>query len=108
MAMAQLASLRLRVGTGRLSVTWGEAALIIGLYIAPAGWLPAATFVGVGLAWLLLSIFADLRTPIEAVQIAICQTIAVAAGVLVAGALCRPDRRPRSPRRWPGRCSWAP
>ena len=90
MAMAQLASLRLRVGTGRLSVGWGEAALIIGLYIAPAGWLPAATFVGVGLAWLLLSIFADLRTPIEAVQIAICQTIAVAAGVLVAGALSDP------------------
>src|SRR6201991_2508869 len=46
MALAQLASLRLRIGSGRLSVTWGEAALIIGLYVAPSGWLPAATFAG--------------------------------------------------------------
>ena len=37
MALAQLARLRFRVGSGTVSVTWGEAALIIGLYLAPAG-----------------------------------------------------------------------
>jgi diguanylate cyclase (GGDEF)-like protein len=90
MAMAQLASLRLRIGSGRMSVTWGEAALIIGLYIAPAGWLPAATFVGAGVAWLLLSLFADLRTPIEAVHIALCQTVAVTVAVTVTCAFADP------------------
>jgi diguanylate cyclase (GGDEF)-like protein len=90
MAVAQLASLRLRFGSGRMSVTWGEAALIIGLYIAPAGWLPAATFVGAGVAWLLLSLFADLRTPIEAIHIALCQTVAVTVAVTVTCAFADP------------------
>ncbi|HEX2774223.1 MAG TPA: hypothetical protein VHN18_17585, partial [Micromonosporaceae bacterium] len=31
-AVAQLARLRIPVGSGSVSVTWGEAALIIGLY----------------------------------------------------------------------------
>ena len=43
MALAQLARLRLRVGSGMVNVAWGEAALIVGLYLVPAGWLPAAS-----------------------------------------------------------------
>jgi len=97
MALAQLASLRLRIGSGRLSVNWGEAALIIGLYTAPSGWLPAATFAGAGAAWLLLSIFAKLRTPLEVVHIAACQTVAVAAAVTVACRLADPLGSPLTP-----------
>ena len=47
---------------GHVSVTWGEAALIVGLYLAPAGWLPAATFARRGIAWTLLSLFTERRT----------------------------------------------
>ncbi|MEV0713605.1 bifunctional diguanylate cyclase/phosphodiesterase [Asanoa sp. NPDC050611] len=97
MALAQLASLRLRIGSGRLSVTWGEAALIIGLYAAPSGWLPAATFAGAFAAWLLLAIFAKLRTPLEVVQIAASQTVAVAAAVTVACRLADPIGAPLTP-----------
>jgi len=97
MALAQLASLRLRIGSGRLSVTWGEAALIIGLYAAPSGWLPAATFAGTFAAWLLLSVFAKLRTPLEVVFIAASQTVAVAAAVTVACLLSDPIGAPLEP-----------
>jgi len=97
MAVAQLASLRLRIGSGRLSVNWGEAALIIGLYLAPPGWLPAATFVGAAAGWLLLSLFARLRTPLEALHIALCQTVAVSAAVTVACVLGDPIGAPLTP-----------
>ena len=39
-ALAQLARLRFRSAAGMVSITWGEAALIVCLYLAPAGWLP--------------------------------------------------------------------
>ncbi|MDG4820973.1 bifunctional diguanylate cyclase/phosphodiesterase [Asanoa sp. WMMD1127] len=97
MALAQLASLRLRIGSGRLSVTWGEAALIIGLYAAPSGWLPAATFAAALAAWLLLATFAKLRTPLEVVHIAASQTVAVAAAVTVACRLADPIGAPLTP-----------
>ena len=78
--LAQLARLRFRSAAGMVSVTWGEAALIVCLYLAPAGWLPAATLLGAGLAWTMLSLHDDRRP---------------AAG-----------DRPRSPRRWPPRRRW--
>ncbi|GLH98035.1 EAL domain-containing protein [Phytohabitans aurantiacus] len=97
MAVAQLARLRLRVASGLVSVTWGEAALIIGLYLAPAGWLPAATFVGAGLAWLLLSFFSDRRTPIEILHVTASLTVAVALATTVTTAFGDPFRQPLSP-----------
>ncbi|MEJ3741930.1 bifunctional diguanylate cyclase/phosphodiesterase [Actinomycetes bacterium KLBMP 9797] len=83
MAVAQLARLRLRVPSGVVSVTWGEAALIIGLYLAPAGWLPAATILGAGLAWVLLSVFADRRPPTEIMHVTGSLTLAVALAAAV-------------------------
>jgi diguanylate cyclase (GGDEF)-like protein len=97
MAVAQLARLRLRVASGLVSVTWGEAALIIGLYLAPAGWLPAATFVGAGLAWLLLSFFSDRRTPIEIVHVTASLTVAVALATTITTAFGDPFRQRLSP-----------
>ena len=47
-AVAQLARLRFRTAAGMVSITWGEAALIVCLYLAPAGWLPAAALLGAG------------------------------------------------------------
>jgi predicted signal transduction protein with EAL and GGDEF domain len=90
MALAQLARLRSRVGSGTVSVTWGEAALIVGLYLSPAGWLPAATLIGAGLAWGLLSIFADRRSIVEVLHIAASLAAAVALATAVTTALATP------------------
>jgi diguanylate cyclase len=90
MALAQLARLRFRVASGTVSVTWGEAALIVGLYLAPAGWLPATALVGAGLAWGLLSIFPDRRSIVEVLHIAACLTAAVALATAVTTALDTP------------------
>jgi diguanylate cyclase len=48
--LAQVLRLRFRVGAGVLYVAWGEAALIIALYLVPAGWLPLAFAVGTAVA----------------------------------------------------------
>ncbi|MFC6019428.1 putative bifunctional diguanylate cyclase/phosphodiesterase [Plantactinospora solaniradicis] len=81
-AIAQLFRLRFRVGSGMVSVTWGEAAFIIGLSLVPPGWLPAAALVGAGLAWALMTIFVDQRSVLDAVH----TTVALATGVALATA----------------------
>ena len=89
MAVAQLARLRLRLDSGLVNVTWGEAALIVGCYLVPPGWLPAATLVGAGAAWLLLSL-ADRRSAVDVLHITASVTTAVAFAVSVTSALARP------------------
>lgn len=89
-ALAQLARLSFRVASGTTNVTWGDTALIIALYLAPPGWLPAATFVGAGLAWLLLSLSSDRGTPLEVVHVVASLTAAVAIASTVTAALADP------------------
>lgn len=85
MALAQLARLRCRVASNMISVSWGETAFVVGLYLAPAGWLPAATLVGVALASFLLSIFAEPCTIADVLYATAARTaaVAVASGVTV-------------------------
>ncbi|GAA4450866.1 hypothetical protein GCM10023170_037200 [Phytohabitans houttuyneae] len=90
MGLGQLARLRFRVGAGAVNVTWGEAAFIVGLYLAPAQWLPAATLVGTFLAWLLLTFLSDRRSPLEILHVAGSLTVAVAAGALATRAVADP------------------
>ncbi|MDM4722568.1 bifunctional diguanylate cyclase/phosphodiesterase [Micromonospora sp. WMMA1363] len=89
-AFAQLARLRFRAAAGTVSITWGEAALIICLHQVPAGWLPAATLLGVGLAWTGMSLFGERRPALEIVRIAASLTAATALAVSVTRALGRP------------------
>ncbi|MFF5176009.1 putative bifunctional diguanylate cyclase/phosphodiesterase [Micromonospora sp. NPDC000089] len=89
-AVAQLARLRFRAATGMVSLTWGEAALIVCLYLVPAGWLPAAALLGVGAAWTAMSLAADGRPVSEVVRIAASLTAAVALAVAVATGLGDP------------------
>ncbi|MFK3981050.1 putative bifunctional diguanylate cyclase/phosphodiesterase [Micromonospora sp. NPDC050397] len=89
-ALAQLARLRFRVASGVVNVTWGEAALVIGLYLAPAGWLPVAALVGAGLGWGLLSLFPDRRSVVEVVHIAASLAAAVALATAVVSAFGDP------------------
>jgi len=83
-AAGQLARLRFRVGRGTVSVSWGEAAFIIGFALAPPGWLPLATLVGAGAAWLLISWLSDHRSLADIVHLAASLTLGVTGAVLVA------------------------
>ncbi|TDC82777.1 bifunctional diguanylate cyclase/phosphodiesterase [Micromonospora sp. KC606] len=89
-AVAQLARLRFRTETGTVSITWGEAALIVCLYLAPAGWLPAAALLGTALAWGAMSLLVDRRQPVEVLRIAASLTVATALAVTVATAFGAP------------------
>ncbi|SDY72837.1 diguanylate cyclase/phosphodiesterase [Micromonospora pattaloongensis] len=95
--LAQFAALRLKIASGSVSVTWNEAAFIVGLYLAPGGWLPAATLVGAALAWTLLSIFGERRAAVEVVHTAASLTVAVALATAVTSAFAHPYRVPPDP-----------
>ncbi|MFI7659721.1 putative bifunctional diguanylate cyclase/phosphodiesterase [Micromonospora parva] len=90
LAVAQFARLRFRSPAGMVSITWGEAALIVCLYLTPAGWLPSATLLGTGLAWTILSLHNDRRPALEIVRIAASLAAASALAVSVTTALGRP------------------
>ncbi|WP_328380883.1 bifunctional diguanylate cyclase/phosphodiesterase [Micromonospora zamorensis] len=98
LALAQLARLRFRSSAGMVSITWGEAALIVCLYLAPAGWLPSATLLGTGLAWTMLSLHNDRRPVLELVRIAASLAAASALAVSVTTALGRPLLAPPTPK----------
>jgi diguanylate cyclase (GGDEF)-like protein len=83
-AAGQFARLRFRVGRGTVSVSWGEAAFIIGFALAPPGWLPLATFAGAGGAWLLISWLSDYRSVADLVHLASSLTIGAGGAALVA------------------------
>ncbi|WP_433316068.1 putative bifunctional diguanylate cyclase/phosphodiesterase [Micromonospora sp. CA-269861] len=97
LALAQLARLRFRSAAGMVSITWGEAALIVCLYLTPAGWLPSATLLGTGLAWTMLSVHNDRRPALEIVRIAASLAAASALAVSVTTALGRPLLSPPTP-----------
>ncbi|MET8063494.1 GGDEF-domain containing protein, partial [Micromonospora sp. NPDC005313] len=89
-AVAQLARLRFRSASGMVSITWGEAALVVCLWLVPAGWLPAAALLGVGAAWTVMSVVSDRRPALELVGIAGSLTAATALAAAVATALGAP------------------
>ncbi|WP_327032831.1 bifunctional diguanylate cyclase/phosphodiesterase [Micromonospora ureilytica] len=97
LTLAQLARLRFRSAAGMVSITWGEAALIVCLYLTPAGWLPSATLLGTGLAWTMLSLHNDRRPALEIVRIAASLAAASALAVSVTTALGRPLLSPPTP-----------
>src|SRR5690349_18867860 len=49
-AAAQLAMLRVRVGTGTVGLAWGESAIVVLCVLVPLAWIPLVTVVGVGVA----------------------------------------------------------
>ncbi|GIF06550.1 putative bifunctional diguanylate cyclase/phosphodiesterase [Actinoplanes siamensis] len=86
-AIAQLAGLRFRLGPEAVSVSWAEAAVVVGLVVCPAGWLPAATLAGIGAAWLLLAWLTGLRDIAEIVHLVASMTLGVSAAALVTSVL---------------------
>lgn len=89
--ISQLGRLRMPLGRTTFSTGWGEAALIVSLYLVPAGWVPAAVGIGVILAKILLMIFADeRRSLVELIRISASLTLASAPAVLAAEWLSDP------------------
>jgi diguanylate cyclase len=86
-AAGQFGRLRFRLGRGTVSVSWGEAAFILGFALAPPGWLPAATLVGAGGAWLLISWLGDHRPPAEIAHLAASLSLGAAGASVVASAV---------------------
>jgi diguanylate cyclase (GGDEF)-like protein len=83
-AAGQLARLRFRVGRGTVSVSWGEAAFILGFALAPPGWLPSATLVGAAGAWLLISWLSDHRSLADILHLAASLSLGAGGAALVA------------------------
>jgi diguanylate cyclase (GGDEF)-like protein len=84
-AIALIARVRVRVSGGRyVSLAWGEAALIVVLFLVPAGWVPLAMLVGAGIAMLVLQSFDESRTPMAMLFNAASLTVAGTAATVVA------------------------
>jgi GGDEF domain-containing protein len=80
----QLARLRFRLGRGAVSISWGEAAFVIGYVVAPPGWLPLATLVGASAAWALLSWLDEHRNVAEIAHLAASLSLGAAGAATVA------------------------
>src|SRR4051794_6952868 len=79
----QLARLRFRLSRGVVSISWGEAAFIIGYIVAPAGWLPLATLAGATVAWTLLSWLDEHRNVAEVAHLAASLSLSAAGAATV-------------------------
>jgi len=79
----QLARLRFRLGRGVVSISWGEAAFVIGYVVAPPGWLPLATLAGATAAWTLLSWLDEHRNIAEVAHLAACLSLGAAGAATV-------------------------
>jgi diguanylate cyclase (GGDEF)-like protein len=83
-AAGQLARLRFRLGRGIVSISWGEAAFVIGFVLAPPGWMPAATLVGATAAWALLAWLCDHRSIAEVAHLTASLSLGAAGAATVA------------------------
>ncbi len=90
--LAQLARVRVRIGKALISLGWGEAALIIVVFMVPLGWVPAVVLVGVALSQVVFRVAGEVRTPVNMAYNAAILAVAAAAAAGVA-ALVLPAER---------------
>ncbi|MBX6355068.1 MAG: bifunctional diguanylate cyclase/phosphodiesterase [Micromonosporaceae bacterium] len=98
--LAQVMQLRFRVGPSVVGIAWGEAAVVVCLYLVPPGWLPAAVFAGALVGRLLYSAFSDgvgVVPPYALVHIAALLCVGAAAAAAVVAALADPYDAALSP-----------
>ncbi len=89
-ASAVIAGVRVRVNGSYISLGWGEAALIVALYLIPVGWVPLAIFVGVGLAMVVLQFTQEPRTALRMLFNAASLSLAASASATVAQLIAPP------------------
>jgi diguanylate cyclase (GGDEF)-like protein len=89
-ASAVIAGVRVRVNGSYISLGWGEAALIVALYLIPVGWVPLAIFVGVGLAMVVLQFTQEPRTVLRMLFNAATLSLAASVSATVAQVIAPP------------------
>ena len=84
--LARLFGMRMRVGAASVNVAWGEAAVIVGFTVIPAGWMPLAVLVGSFAGTAVRSAFSDGRSATEWLRISSSLTLssALAAAMVIA------------------------
>jgi diguanylate cyclase (GGDEF)-like protein len=98
--LAQVMQLRFRLGPSMVGIAWGEAALIVSLYLVPPGWVPAAVFAGALIGRLLYSAFTDGVGAVPAyalVHIAALLSVGAAAAAGLVAVLAEPYDAALSP-----------
>jgi diguanylate cyclase (GGDEF)-like protein len=96
-AVAQVARVRVRVGTTYLSLGWGEASIIILLYLLPSGQVPITLLVGVGLAQVILRAAGERRRALMMVFNATALTVAGTTAAALAQLVRAPYQQMISP-----------
>jgi diguanylate cyclase len=94
--VSQLAVVRVRVGAVHLSLGWGEAALVVLLYLIPAGWIPLAIFLGVWLTMIIFQLFGDRRPIWLMAYNATALSVAGGCAAVLASLIREPYRSPLS------------
>ena len=84
MCLAQLFRLTFRTTAGLLQLGWGEAALVVCLFMVPAAWVPTAVAAGALVAHLLLYVFRKTASPALAIRNTASVSVASAVGALAA------------------------
>jgi diguanylate cyclase len=82
--LARLARVRVGIGAAQISLGWGEAALIIVLYLIPLGWVPAAVLVGSALSQVILRFAGEVRTPANMAYNSANHAVSAAVGAALA------------------------
>src|SRR5438874_6133023 len=96
--LAQLARVRIRLGPALVSLGWGEAALVVVVFVVPLGWVPASVLVGVAISQVIFRIAGEVRTPLNMAYNAANFTLAAAAAAGVAGLVLPATRSLSNPR----------
>lgn len=89
-SLAQVLRLRFRAHAAVFYVAWGEAALIIALYLVPAGWLPVTFLVGTALAIVVRVAAEGRRLPPTTPQVLATLSIAGGVGAAISYAVADP------------------
>jgi diguanylate cyclase len=97
-ALAQLAAIPMRMGGARMRLGWGEAAVIIALYLLPSGWVPLAVCLGVALARVVDPLVGNRRPFATMVENTALLTVTAAAASAVACVIRDPFSATMSPR----------
>jgi diguanylate cyclase (GGDEF)-like protein len=95
--VAYLLRQRFRLGVTVFYLTWGEAALIIGLFLVPAGWVPLVVAGGLLLSVALEWLRSRTLPPRNPLEVAAGLVLAAVAGTLVSTAVADPYGAPLSP-----------
>jgi diguanylate cyclase (GGDEF)-like protein len=96
-ALSQLLRVRFRAGAGVLYLAWGEAALIVGLSLVPAGWLPLTFALGVALATGLRVLAGRERTNWLTSSVVASFSVAAGVGAAISVLVADPYGRPLTP-----------